>query len=230
MATILAIDSSCDICSVALQGANGVFVRESKAPRQHAAEILTMVDELLLESGYSMTDINAVAVITGPGSFTGLRIGIAVAQGLAFPGSIPVIPFSSLAAMAMLVKQQYGSQQILTAFQSRENEFYFAAWQITDDWPCCIAAEQIVNKNGLLMQLGSLSGSWFAAGNAWSDEVLDSAQLHLAGSDRLIKSSAASILPASISRLAAADVIQAEELLPVYLQEQLVYSAQQGLS
>lgn len=230
MTTVLAIDSSCEICSVALLCPTGQFTRESQMPRQHAAEILSMVDELLIESAHKISDIKAIAVITGPGSFTGLRIGIAVVQGLAFPWAIPVLPFSSLAAMALAANQQHGCDHVLTAFHSRENEVYFAAWKVSAGKPHCVVTERVMSKNDLIRQAASLHGSWFAAGNAWSDEILASIPLQLIGSDQLIRPCAASILSASKSRLIEEDVIPVEELLPVYIQEQLDYKMQQDLS
>jgi tRNA threonylcarbamoyladenosine biosynthesis protein TsaB len=97
---LLAIETSGDLCSVALGIENAVLERRITEPRGHNRLLLPAIDELLAESGYSLGRLDALVVGVGPGSFTGLRIGIGVAQGLAFGADLGVIPVSSLAALA----------------------------------------------------------------------------------------------------------------------------------
>jgi tRNA threonylcarbamoyladenosine biosynthesis protein TsaB len=100
MPRILAIESSSTLCSVAL--GDGSFVEDSEVvrPREHHALILPMVAELLARCDWSLRQLDAIAFGRGPGSFTGLRIAASTVQGLAYGSELPVIPVSSLDALA----------------------------------------------------------------------------------------------------------------------------------
>ena len=78
---ILAIDSTTEVCSAALMCGDEITCKMQKAPRQHAKLILPMIDALLIEADCKLTNLDALALTTGPGSFTGLRIAAGVAQG-----------------------------------------------------------------------------------------------------------------------------------------------------
>ncbi len=78
---ILAIDTATEACSVALWNDGTVNAHFELCPREHTQRILPMVQDILTTSGTSLTDINALAYGRGPGSFTGVRIGIGIAQG-----------------------------------------------------------------------------------------------------------------------------------------------------
>lgn len=81
---ILALDTATERCSVALLVGNTVYSRSEIAPRDHTKKVLPMVDEVLKEAGVTLQELDALAFGRGPGSFTGVRIGIGIAQGLAF--------------------------------------------------------------------------------------------------------------------------------------------------
>lgn len=104
--------------------------RLEMAHRSHTQRLLPMVEELLADQGLAYSDLTGIAFAAGPGSFTGVRIGTSTAQGLAFALQLPILPVSSLAALAyqaMLDHPQ--SQQVLTVLDARMNELYWAAWQ-----------------------------------------------------------------------------------------------------
>ncbi|MCE7055617.1 tRNA (adenosine(37)-N6)-threonylcarbamoyltransferase complex dimerization subunit type 1 TsaB [Algoriphagus sp. AGSA1] len=101
MAVILSLETSTPICSIALHRSGELLGEKSlDVPGAHSEKLMGMIDDLLKECGLPITDINAIAVSEGPGSYTGLRIGTSVAKGLAFARNIPLVAVSTLAALA----------------------------------------------------------------------------------------------------------------------------------
>jgi tRNA threonylcarbamoyladenosine biosynthesis protein TsaB len=120
---ILALDASTEACSVALWTDGEVFERFETGSR-HSERILPMAQEILAESGQALTQLDAIAFGRGPGSFTGLRICAGVVQGLAFGADLPVVPVSSLAALA----QGVDAARVLAAFDARMHQVYWGAY------------------------------------------------------------------------------------------------------
>lgn len=100
MTTVLAIETSTPACSVALSLGDTVISRYCEEPRSHTRLVMSMIDEVLKEAGIKAKDLDGLAVTLGPGSFTGLRIGFATVQGLAFGLDLPVVALSTLQVMA----------------------------------------------------------------------------------------------------------------------------------
>jgi tRNA threonylcarbamoyladenosine biosynthesis protein TsaB len=111
---IICLETSTLLCSVALCGADGVVaLRESSENKSHASQLTVFIEELLTETGLRVSDLEAVAVSKGPGSYTGLRIGVSTAKGMAYAGSIPVIGIETTLSMFHgideSVKRKYGT-------------------------------------------------------------------------------------------------------------------------
>ncbi len=124
---ILAIETATEACSVALLQGDAVIDRSELAPRRHAELVLPMAEELLAEAGITRKQLDAIAVGQGPGAFTGVRLAISVAQGLALALDIPVLPVSSLAALAMQAPD--GGAAVLAAIDARRGEIYAGTFQ-----------------------------------------------------------------------------------------------------
>jgi tRNA threonylcarbamoyladenosine biosynthesis protein TsaB len=116
---LLAIETSSEIGTVALASNGSILERRIETPRAQTERILPLVDELLSASGLVLRDLNAIAFGRGPGSFTGLRVAAAVSQGLALAVKIPVLPVSSLAAMAQGVWRTDGEINALVCADAR---------------------------------------------------------------------------------------------------------------
>jgi tRNA threonylcarbamoyladenosine biosynthesis protein TsaB len=120
---LLAIETATETCSVALEINGQVLERYQHAPRKHAELLLSWVESLLAEAGIGFSSLDGIAFSRGPGSFTSLRIGIGIVQGLAWASERPVIPVSSLAATAQSMVEE-GCSNVLVALDARMNEVF----------------------------------------------------------------------------------------------------------
>lgn len=127
---VLAIDATEDACSAALMLGNQKLFRYELAPQRHSELLLSMMDELLREADVALNQLDGLAFARGPGSFTGLRIAAGVVQGAALGAGLPVVPVSSLAALALAASQDTGCQQVLAALDARMDEVYAGLYQL----------------------------------------------------------------------------------------------------
>jgi tRNA threonylcarbamoyladenosine biosynthesis protein TsaB len=120
----LAIDASTEACSVALQVNDKVYSRYEICPQSHSLQLLPMVDEVLKEANIELSQCDGLIFGRGPGSFTGVRIGVGVAQGLAFSADLPVVGVSSLQAMAQWAYIKYQQEKVFAVIDARMGEVY----------------------------------------------------------------------------------------------------------
>jgi tRNA threonylcarbamoyladenosine biosynthesis protein TsaB len=132
MTKILAIDTSTDMCSAALFVDHNIYDRGVIAPSAQTKFILSMVTELLAEAQLDCQQLDAIAFGRGPGSFTGVRLAVSVAQGLAFASSLPVIGISTLRVLAQEVFVEFNLPQVLVAQDARMQEVYWGEYQADD--------------------------------------------------------------------------------------------------
>ena len=119
---LLAIDTVTDACSVALSGTGDTILERFQIEsRGHSNLVLAMAEDVILEAGISRHDLNGIAFDSGPGSFTGIRIGLGVAQGLALAFDLPLLGVSSLMALA----EGSGVNTVLPAIDARMGEVYW---------------------------------------------------------------------------------------------------------
>ena len=126
--TLLAVEAATDVCSVAVATNGGIVARHEHAPRRHAELVLQYCHEVLGEAGVKLSELDALVVGRGPGSFTGVRIAVAVAQGLALGANVPVAPVSTLATLAQNVFRQRGEAAVCAALDARMDEIYVGAF------------------------------------------------------------------------------------------------------
>ena len=126
---ILALDTSTDYCSTALLLDGDLRSDDVCAVQKHSELLLPMVDRLLNDAGIALDQLDGIAFGAGPGSFTGLRIACAVAQGLAFGADKQVLPVSTLLALAHAT----GAERVVAALDARMNEVYLGAYERDGD-------------------------------------------------------------------------------------------------
>ncbi|MCS5711115.1 tRNA (adenosine(37)-N6)-threonylcarbamoyltransferase complex dimerization subunit type 1 TsaB [Candidatus Berkiella aquae] len=123
--TFLAIDTSTEACSAAILHANGCVWRDEMTPKAHTTLLIPMIEALLAETGLKLADMAAIAVTRGPGSFTGVRIGVGIAQGIGFGLNKPVYEISSLEALAA---HTAFPGRVIAAIDARMQEVYTATY------------------------------------------------------------------------------------------------------
>jgi tRNA threonylcarbamoyladenosine biosynthesis protein TsaB len=132
MTTMLALETSGSLCSVAVLHEAELTEDTHNVERMHNEVVLCMVDEVCERAGVSRRDIDVVAFGAGPGSFTGVRIAAAVAQGIAFGAHALMVPVSSSMAMAQAALSQVDPlpTQVLTMTRSRRDVYYLAGFSV----------------------------------------------------------------------------------------------------
>jgi tRNA threonylcarbamoyladenosine biosynthesis protein TsaB len=131
-ANYLVIDASTEACSVALQFNNQVTSLYELCPQSHSLRLLPMVDELLKNANCSLGQLDGIIYGQGPGSFTGVRIGVGVTQGLAFSVDLPVVGVSTLQAMAQQAYNQHKKSTVISAIDARMDEVYTGYYELDE--------------------------------------------------------------------------------------------------
>src|SRR5690348_12267838 len=130
---LLALDTSSIACSVALLLDGDVHYLHKIAPMQQAKLILSMIEELLKTHSLKVNHLDAIAYGCGPGSFTGLRIACSVAQAFGLAADKPLIPISSLAALAQATYIEHQEKKVLAAIDARMDQIYWAAYELQNE-------------------------------------------------------------------------------------------------
>lgn len=176
---ILCVDTSTEACSVALlkQDDNKQVIFDSFmfAPREHTTKILPTVESVLAEAALSVSDIDIIAYGRGPGSFTGVRIGISIAQGLAFGIEKPMVGVSTLQAMAQQAYKTNQVSDVYAAIDARMGDVYFAHYQLVDNLMTVVAEEVVIKPEALLALKPSVIENAALVGSGWQayPELLD---------------------------------------------------------
>jgi tRNA threonylcarbamoyladenosine biosynthesis protein TsaB len=221
MANLLALDTSTENCSAALLLGDRLLVRSEWAPRRHAERILPMIESLLDEAGITRRALDAVAVGRGPGAFTGVRLAISVAQGIALALDLPVLPVSSLAALAQEAPAEE-QESILAVIDARMGEIYAGAFRRdTHGWVEPIDSEWVGPAHRLVLPE---AGSWLVVGSGWATypEALTArlpAPPRFADGHRFPQAGAVARLAAPM--FAAGRGLAPEHALPVYLRDKV---------
>lgn len=217
---LIAIETSTDACSAALYLDGEIRSRFESAPRRHAARILPMVDELLGEAGLALNGLDAVAFGRGPGAFTGLRIAAGVAQGLAFAAGLPVVPVSTLAALAQQLMPEQA--KVIAALDARMGEVYWGVYERDDSGLAhLVGRESVVAPEQAPLPPGT---GWFGAGSGWASygELL-AARLGaaLAGRAQALRPRAQEVAVLGARDYARGLTVSAERAEPVYLRDRV---------
>ena len=238
--TLLALDTSTEACSVALLYNGEKTYLNELTQRTHAKRILPMVDEILTDSGLKLNQLDALAFGRGPGSFTGVRVGAAIAQGLALGADLPVIPISNLTAMAQAAFELYQAENVAAAIDARMNEVYFS--QLVHEKKCTdfgqffvwknLIPEQVCSPEKALVQLANSTALNIATstalrvGTGWN-AYAQFATKGLTGSDIELPDARYMLELARVEWLQQ-KTISALEIEPIYLRNEVTWKKLAG--
>ena len=234
--TLLALDTATEACSVALLRGGEKKHLAQFAQREHTKHILPMVDEILAQAGIMLHQVDALVFGRGPGSFTGVRIGAGIAQGLAFGAELLVIPVSNLAAMAQAAYVQYQAENVLTAIDARMNEVYFAQWQAQKvrsdfgeflDWQPMIA-EQVCSPSNVIEQVAQQHHeNAVLVGTGWA-AYPELNEANLGKATEITLPSALYMLDLALPKWFAGETISPLEIEPIYLRNEVTWKKLPG--
>lgn len=227
---ILALDAATEACSVAIWNDGHVHAVYELCPREHTQRLLPMVQQILTESGLKLTDLDALAFARGPGSFTGVRIGIGAAQGLALGADLPTIGISTLNTMAEGAFRTSGASCVLAAIDARMGEVYWGQYQRNAQgiWQL-IGSEQVLSPEQVNNQLKSVQGEWAYVGTGWQtypDMAIDTGVILTDGHMPLPQ--AQYMLPLAIESWKNKNFQAVEDMQPVYLRNEVTWKKLPG--
>lgn len=218
---LLAIDTSTEACSVGLAIDGDLLLDHRMAAQKHGALVLSMADALLAEAGLPPHQLDGVIYGRGPGSFTGVRIGVAVTQGIALGADIGVIGISTLQSVAQGCLRQHGDTRVAVSLDARMDEVYFACYDQDD-----AGLMQLIGEEGVMPPPQSLAlagtdrGIWTGSGAERYAELLQSSL-----PEALIRPDgwpmAQDLLTLGRVRAEAGELAPAETAMPVYLRDKV---------
>ena len=219
---ILAIDTATEACSAALYIDGELTSRYQLAPREHSRLILKMIDELVAEAQLAVSEIDVIAFGRGPGSFMGLRIAAGVVQGIAFAHDIPVIPVSTLKAIAQRAYEQTQNKNILVAIDARMDEVYWCVYSLENNQWLPDAEEQVISPDKVTLpeRLNQSDISCIGAGTGWKtykERLLPTVDCQLQTILPECLPSAEVIVKLAADEFSAGNTVTAAEAIPVYL-------------
>ncbi|ROP61898.1 tRNA threonylcarbamoyladenosine biosynthesis protein TsaB [Enterobacter sp. BIGb0383] len=227
---ILAIDTATEACSVALSDNGSTHAHFELCPREHTQRILPMVQDMLTAGDLSLEQLDVLAFGRGPGSFTGVRIGIGIAQGLALGAELPLTGVSTLATMAQGAWRKTGATRVLAAIDARMGEVYWAEYQRDEQgiWHG-EETEAVLKPEAVSERLRQLQGSWATVGTgwpAWPDMANDSG-LTLTDGEVLLPA-AEDMLPLAQQQFSAGRIVAVEHAEPIYLRNEVAWKKLPG--
>jgi len=217
----LAVETATDVCSIAACVGRRSSVREYTAPEKTSRHIYEIVGEVLEEIGLNLGSLDCLAFGSGPGGFTGLRVGASVVQALAFGVSKPACCISSLATLAAGAMRKHDVTRVAPCFDARMGEVYLARYQANEDG---VTKVEVVDclADPADYDFG-LVQPFFAAGPGWNayPYFLERHADRILGCDPELRPSARDLLLPARRLYESGQTISAVEVLPNYIRDKV---------
>jgi tRNA threonylcarbamoyladenosine biosynthesis protein TsaB len=216
---LLAMDTSSVACSVALQLDDTVLERHEEQPRAHTRLLMPMVRAVLDRGEVAPSELDAIVIGNGPGSFIGVRIAASVAQGLAFAAGLPVVPVSSLAAVAAEVQARYGAADVVVAQDAHMGEIYLGVYGQDEHGRLVEIEPERLHSTGMIAQPDDVVR--IAAGFGWQryPQLLASNRHLFRELADVQYPRARYLLSLGAAALQVGEVIEPKALCPAYLRQ-----------
>jgi tRNA threonylcarbamoyladenosine biosynthesis protein TsaB len=231
---LLAFETATEACSVALWINGEVRERFELAPRRHAELSLPWAEQLLAEAGIAKSQLDAIAVGRGPGAFTGVRLAVALAQGIALALDRPVVPVSTLAALALqsrsLQSPESGPARVLAAIDARMGEVYAGSFELRDGDAVALSPETVGAPEALDLE----GAGWLGVGTGFAaaqGAVRDRLGAQLTDCDATALPHAVDVARLGAIAFARGEAVAPERVEPAYLRNNvaLTIAGQQAL-
>lgn len=227
-ATVLGFDTSGSWCSVALVRGAECWARRARVGNAHSTHLLPMIESVLAEAGVALDRCDAIAFGAGPGSFTGLRIACAAAQGLAFGAGLPVVLIGTLDAIARSALPSAAPGTLLVAQDARIGEVYWALFEYDGVALRIVDGPSLGSPSALRSALESRpsSGRPLGVGNAWAayGEAMEGLAVDIAARDA---ADAVDIAMLGVEAFDAGRTLAAEFAAPLYVRDEVARTTAQ---
>lgn len=218
---LLAVETATEACSAALWIDGAVIERYQRTQRDHTRLVLPMIDGLMAEAGLRPRDLDGLAFGRGPGSFTGVRIATGIIQGIAFGADLPIVPVSTLAALAQEFFDRNSAEVAFTAMDARMGEIYWGVYRRGEKgYAELIGPERVIPADKI--EFPDLRGVGIGTGwGVYREELAKRLAGRLSGieADNLPRAGAVARLGAHGFERGLA--VPVEEAMPVYLRDQV---------
>lgn len=219
MANYLALDASTEACSVALLWQGQEYTLFEVCPQSHSTVLLPMVDKVLKQAGCKLNQLDGLVFGRGPGSFTGVRIGVGVVQGLAFSAQLPVVGISTLQAMAQQAFIEHQQNEVIAAIDARMSEIYTGFYRLNDDNIMTpVINEAVIPPHKLAELLIGETQQTYGVGTGWQAYAEDIDTLKLNEVD-ILYPTAYAMLAIALPEFAQGNTVDAANAQPVYVRD-----------
>ena len=216
----LAIETATELPSVALLRAGTLTVRQARGMRAPSSAVFEWVRELLDEAHASFSELDCIAFGAGPGSFTGVRVAVALAQGLGYARGLPLCPVSTLAALAAGALEGSAADSVACCLDARMGEVYFGMYRRDGEGVRALAPDALLNPEAVSLPG---EGAFVAVGPGWTayPQLAGRLQARLLGIDTERLPTAADVARLARPLFLAGHVVSAAEALPNYLRDRV---------
>jgi len=213
----LAIETSSPVSSVAACADGRVARGEYGSPGEQSRQVYACVRDVLRDVGLELAELSCIAFGCGPGGFTGLRVGAAVAQGLAFGTGLRVCRVSSLAVLAAAAMRQHGVTTVAACADARMGEAYFGVYRGDGEQLTTLVSDRLVLPGELPLP----DSGAFAAGGGWSalPRLIEANAARLDGQDSGIVPAADVLLVLAVQEFRAGRTVAPHEAVPNYVRD-----------
>jgi tRNA threonylcarbamoyladenosine biosynthesis protein TsaB len=221
---LLAIETSSLACSVALQVGEDIQQQHVVEAKAHTRILLPMIKTLLGDAGMNVSELDALVLGNGPGSFIGMRIGASVVQGLAFAAGLNVIPVSSLAAVAAEVFLNHGETHVAVTQDARMNQVYLGCFVRSEaGLPVPVEVERIHDIGQIALLSDDRDVAWLGAGEGWRKypSLASMQSVELTGLPDILLPRAVHLLGIARDLFESGQSIPPEQLQPAYLRDEV---------